>query len=334
MTSLRAVVTGGAGFIGSHLCRRLLADGYEVICLDNMLTGAQDNVQRLEALSGFRFVHADITDELPVTGPVDLVVHLACPASPRDYAAHPIETLSVGSLGTHQALRLADDNNARFLLASTSEVYGEPLVHPQDESYWGNVNPIGPRAVYDEAKRYAEALTAAYRRTRRTNTAIIRIFNVYGPQMRRGDGRAVPTLIEQALDGEPLTVTGDGYQTRSLCYIDDLIDGVIRMLRSDYPGPINIGNPQEITIRALAAAIVELSGSSSHIEYIPRPPDDPTRRCPDIALARQCLGWDPQVALSEGLSRTIAWFRNRSARDPAANQRRSDESVTSPTSPR
>jgi dTDP-glucose 4,6-dehydratase len=322
MTMLsRAVVTGGAGFIGSHLCRRLLTEGYEVICLDNLITGTQDNVDHLEVLPGFRFVHADVTEELPVSDPVDLVVHLACPASPRDYAAHPIETLSVGSQGTHQALRLAHKNGARFLLASTSEVYGEPLVHPQDEFYWGNVNPIGPRSVYDEAKRYAEALTAAYRRTRHTDTAIVRIFNTYGPHMRPQDGRAVPTLIRQALDGEPLTITGDGCQTRSLCYIDDLIDGIVRMLRSDQPGPVNIGNPHEITINVLATTILELSGSSSRIEYIPRPTDDPTRRCPDIALARQCLGWSPVVPLSEGLSRTIAWFRGQSVLEPAAGQR-------------
>ena len=323
MTLRRAVVTGGAGFIGFHLCRRLLAEGYEVICLDNLLTGSQDNVEHLQTIPGFHFVHADITDELRVAGPVELVVHLACPASPQFYMAYPIETLSVGSLGTHRALGLARRNGARFLLASTSEVYGEPMVHPQHESYWGNVNPIGPRSVYDEAKRYAEAITSAYRRTHRTNTAIMRIFNTFGPYMRRDDGRAVPTLIDQALSGQPLTITGDGCQTRSLCYIDDLIDGILRLLRADYPGPVNIGNPHEITIGKLAASILELTGSSSRIEYIPRPPDDPTRRCPDITLARQCLGWSPVVPLAEGLKRTIAWFRGRSELSPVAGQQRS-----------
>ena len=323
MTLRRAVVTGGAGFIGFHLCRRLLAEGYEVICLDNLLTGSQDNAEHLQAIPGFHFVHADITEELSVAGPVELVVHLACPASPRFYMAYPIETLSVGSLGTHRALRLAHHNGARFLLASTSEVYGEPLVHPQHESYWGNVNPIGPRSVYDEAKRYAEAVTSAYRRTHRTNTAIVRIFNTYGPGMRRDDGRAVPTLIDQALSGQPLTVTGDGCQTRSLCYIDDLVEGVFRLLRSDYSGPVNIGNPHEITIGELAASIRALTGSPSRIEYIPRPPDDPTRRCPDITLAGQCLGWRPSVPLAEGLERTIAWFRGQPELSPVAGQHRS-----------
>ena len=322
MTLRRAVVTGGAGFIGFHLCRRLLAEGYEVICLDNLLTGSQDNAEHLQAIPGFHFVHADITEELSVAGPVELVVHLACPASPRFYMAYPIETLSVGSLGTHRALRLAHHNGARFLLASTSEVYGEPLVHPQHESYWGNVNPIGPRSVYDEAKRYAEAVTSAYRRTHRTNTAIVRIFNTYGPHMRRDDGRAVPTLVGQALSGQPLTITGDGRQTRSLCYIDDLIEGVFRLIRSDHPGPVNIGNPHEITIGELAASIRALTGSPSRIEYIPRPPDDPTRRCPDITLARQRLGWSPSVPLAEGLQRTIEWFRDRSELSPVAGQQR------------
>jgi len=322
MTLRRAVVTGGAGFIGFHVCRRLLAEGYEVICLDNLLTGSQDNVDRLQAIPRFHFARADITEELSVTGPVELVIHLACPASPLFYTAYPVETLSVGSLGTHRALGLAHRTGARFLLASTSEVYGEPMVHPQDESYWGNVNPIGPRSVYDEAKRYAEAITSAYRRTRRTNTAIVRIFNTYGPHMRRDDGRAVPTIVGQALSGQPLTITGDGRQTRSLCYIDDLIEGVFRLIRSDHPGPVNIGNPHEITIGELAASILELTGSASGIEYIPKPPDDPTRRCPDITLARQRLGWSPSVPLAEGLQRTIEWFRDRSELSPVAGQQR------------
>ena len=307
----RAVVTGGAGFIGSHLCRRLLSEGYDVICLDNLLTGARENVEDLAALPGFHFIYADVTEPLPVTDPIDLVVHLASPASPRDYVAYPIETLSVGSLGTHQALRLAHHAAARVLLASTSEVYGDPLVHPQHESYWGNVNPLGPRSVYDEAKRYAEALTAAYRRTYGTNTAIPRIFNTYGSQMRRMDGRVVPTLIEQALSQKPLTVTGDGSQTRSLCYVDDLVDGIVKILHSDHAGPINLGNPYEITMREPAPTIVKLTSSGSGIEYIQLPPDDPRRRCPDINLARHDLGWSPTVPLVDGLQRTIDWFRGR-----------------------
>jgi len=309
ITERRAVVTGGAGFIGSHLCRRLLSEGYEVICLDNLITGAKDNVEGLAAFPGFQFIYADVTEPLPVTGSIDLVVHLASPASPLDYMANPIETLSVGSQGTHQALRLARQVGARFLLASTSEVYGDPLVHPQHESYWGNVNPLGPRSVYDEAKRYAEALTAAYRRTYETNTTIGRIFNVYGPHMRRMDGRVVPTLIEQALSAKPLTVTGDGRQTRSLCYVDDLVDGFVKLLYSDHPGPINIGNPHEITMEELATIILELTGSGSDIVYIASPSDDPRRRCPDITLAQHDLGWSPTIPLADGLQRTIDWFR-------------------------
>ncbi len=319
MTSRRAVVTGGAGFIGSHLCRRLLTEGFDVICLDNLLTGNRENIQNLEAVPEFTFVEADVTKRLPVKDTVDLVVHLASPASPRDYAEYPIETISVNSVGTQQSLSLARESGARFLLASTSEVYGDPLVHPQKESYWGNVNPLGPRAVYDEGKRYAEALTAAYRRTYGVNAAIMRIFNVYGPHMRPEDGRAVPTFIGQALHGESLTVTGDGHQTRSLCYVDDLIDGILRLLDSAHPGPVNIGNPHEITINELAAAILELTGSGSGIEYIPRPPDDPRRRCPDITVARAYLDWNPTVPLGEGLDRTIAWFRDRSTSDSVAH---------------
>jgi len=314
MTTLRrSVVTGGAGFIGFHLCRRLLVEGYEVICLDNLLTGSIENVKQLAALPGFHFSHVDVTDKFPATAPVDLVVHLASAASPQDYITYPIDTLAVGSLGTHQALRFAHQNGARFLLASTSEVYGDPLIHPQDESYWGNVNPVGPRSVYDEGKRYAEALTAAYRRKYQTNTSIMRIFNAYGSHMRRGDGRAVPNLIEQALCGDPLTVTGDGSQTRSLCYIDDLIDGVVKLIHSDHPGPINLGNPHETTIKELAVTILQITGSRSPIEYISTPPDDPRRRCPDITLAQQHLGWSPTISAMEGLERTIEWFRDRQA---------------------
>jgi len=306
----RAVVTGGAGFLGSHLCRRLLADGYDVICVDNLLTGCMENIADLAGTAGFGFAEADVTETLAISPPVDVVAHLASPASPLDYAAHPIQTLTVGSRGTHLALQLAQDAGARFLLASTSEVYGDPMVHPQDEAYWGNVNPLGPRAVYDEAKRYAEALTAAYRRTFGTDTTIARIFNTYGPRMRRGDGRAVPAFIEQALSGARFTITGDGSQTRSLCYVDDLVDGLVRLLHSGHPGPVNIGNPHEITVCELAATIARLIGSGGAIEYIPRPDDDPRRRCPDITLARQCLGWSPTIPLEEGLRRTIAWFRD------------------------
>ena len=304
----RAVVTGGAGFIGSHLCRRLLSEGFEVFCLDNLLTGTMENIEALSKLPRFHFIYADVTESLPVTSPIEMVIHLASPASPRDYVAYPIETLSVGSLGTHQALRLAHQAGARFLLASTSEVYGDPLVHPQRESYWGNVNPLGPRSVYDEAKRYAEALTASYRRTYVTNTSIARIFNVYGPHMRRMDGRVVPTLVEQALSGESLTVTGDGNQTRSLCYVDDLVDGIYKLLQSDHPGPVNLGNPHEISMTDLAVTIRKLARSASDIEYISLPPDDPRRRCPDITLADHDLGWRPTVSLTDGLQRTIDWF--------------------------
>lgn len=305
----RAVVTGGAGFLGSHLCRRLLADGYEVICVDNLLTGSKENIEELAGTAGFHFIEADVCDTLPVGPPVAVVAHLASPASPRDYAAYPTETLRVGSAGTDRALRLAQEAGARFLLASTSEVYGDPLVHPQPEAYWGNVNPVGPRSVYDEAKRYAEALTAAYRAAFGTDTAIARIFNTYGPRMRRGDGRAVPAFIEQALSGTRLTVTGDGTQTRSLCYVDDLIDGLVRLVHSGLPGPVNIGNPHEITICELAATIAWLTGTHGAIEHIPRPADDPQRRCPDITQARECLGWAPRIPLEEGLWRTLAWFR-------------------------
>lgn len=305
----RAVVTGGAGFLGSHLCRRLLADGYQVVCVDNLLTGSKENIEELAGTAGFQFIEADVSDLLPVAPPVAVVAHLASPASPLDYAAHPIETLLAGSAGTHRALRLAQEAGARFLLASTSEVYGDPLVHPQPEAYWGNVNPVGPRSVYDEAKRYAEALTAAYRTRSGADTAIVRIFNTYGPRMRRGDGRAVPAFIEQALAGSRLTVAGDGSQTRSLCYVDDLIDGLVRLIHSGLPGPVNIGNPHEITIGELAATIARLTGTQAATSYVPLPADDPRRRCPDITLARECLDWTPGVPLEEGLRRTIAWFR-------------------------
>jgi dTDP-glucose 4,6-dehydratase len=304
----RAVVTGGAGFLGSHLCEALLDRDVEVLCLDNFLTGAPDNVQHLLERPGFRLVRADVTDYIHVPQAVDYVLHFASPASPIDYAELPIHTMKVGSIGTLHSLGLAKEKGARYLLASTSETYGDPMVHPQPESYWGNVNPVGPRGVYDEAKRFAEALVSAYRRTHGVNTAIVRIFNTYGPRMRPRDGRAIPTFIRQALAGEPLTVAGDGSQTRSVCYVNDLVEGLLRFLLSSEPGPMNIGNPHEISVLDLARRIVELTGSSSEIELIPRPEDDPTVRQPDIALARRALGWEPQIPLDEGLKRTIDWF--------------------------
>jgi dTDP-glucose 4,6-dehydratase len=307
----RAVVTGGAGFLGSHLCARLLEEQYEVVCLDNFLTGRPGNVQQLLPEERFRLVRADVTDYVHVPGPVDAVLHFASPASPVDYLKLPIETLKVGSIGTLHALGLAREKGARFLLASTSEAYGDPQVHPQREDYWGHVNPVGPRGVYDEAKRYAEALTMAYRRTHGVDTAIVRIFNTFGPGMRPDDGRAIPTFIWQALTGRPITVAGDGSQTRSVCYVDDLIEGLVRLLRSDLAGPVNIGNPQELSVRQLAEEIRLLCSADVEIVHVPRPEDDPTVRQPDITLARTELGWEPRVSLRDGLQRTIAWFRER-----------------------
>jgi dTDP-glucose 4,6-dehydratase len=304
----RAVVTGGAGFLGSHLCEALLDRDIEVLCLDNFLTGTPANVAHLMEHPGFRLVRADVSDYVHVPQPVDYVLHFASPASPVDYAELPIHTMKVGSIGTLHTLGLAKEKGARYLLASTSETYGDPLVHPQPETYWGNVNPVGPRGVYDEAKRFAEALTSAYRRTHAVDTAIVRIFNTYGPRMRPRDGRAIPTFIRQALAGEPLTVAGDGSQTRSVCYVSDLVDGLIRFLLSSETGPMNIGNPHEIPVIELARRIKDLTGSDSPIEFVPRPEDDPTVRQPDIGLARGALGWEPQVALDEGLKRTIDWF--------------------------
>jgi dTDP-glucose 4,6-dehydratase len=304
----RAVVTGGAGFLGSHLCEALLDRDIEVLCLDNFLTGTPANVAHLMEHPGFRLVRADVTDYVHVAGPVDHVLHFASPASPIDYAELPIHTLKVGSIGTLHSLGLAKEKNARFLLASTSETYGDPLVHPQPESYWGNVNPVGPRGVYDEAKRFAEAMVSAYRRTHGVDTAIVRIFNTYGPRMRPRDGRAIPTFIRQALLGEPLTVAGDGSQTRSVCYVDDLVEGLLRLLLSGEPGPMNIGNPQEIPVLQLAERIRDLTGSRSEITFVPRPEDDPTVRQPDISLARRVLRWEPAVSLDDGLRRTIEWF--------------------------
>jgi len=306
----RTVVTGGAGFLGSHLCERLLAEGHEVLALDNFLTGTPNNVQHLLPSDGFRLVKCDVTEYLHVPGPVDQVLHFASPASPIDYLLLPIETMKVGSIGTLHALGLAKEKGARFLLASTSETYGDPQVHPQPESYWGHVNPVGPRGVYDEAKRFAEALTMAYRRTHDVDTAIVRIFNTHGPRMRPNDGRAIPAFASQALTGQPITVAGDGSQTRSIIYVDDLVAGILTLMRSDLAGPVNLGNPHETSVLQLAETIKSLTGSSSEIVFIDRPTDDPTVRQPDITLARTELGWQPTVAFEAGLERTIAWFRN------------------------
>src|SRR5258705_2734737 len=292
----KVMITGGAGFIGSHLCERFLADGHEVICVDNFITGNPDNIAGLLSDKKFAFIHQDVTQYIYVKGPLDVILHFASPASPVDYLELPIQTLKVGSLGTHKALGLAKEKSARFLLASTSEVYGDPLVHPQKEDYWGHVNPIGPRGVYDEAKRFAEALTMAYHRTHGVETRIVRIFNTHGPRMRLNDGRVVPNFISQALRGEPLTVYGDGSQTRSFCFVSDLVEGIVRLLRSDYRSPVNLGNPIEVSIREFADKIRTLTGSRSEIVYRPLPEDDPKVRQPDIALARRLLGWEPKVS--------------------------------------
>jgi dTDP-glucose 4,6-dehydratase len=313
-TDARVVVTGGAGFLGSHLCTELISRGAHVVCLDNFLTGTPVNVAHLMDDPHFRLIRCDVTDFVHVPGDVDLVLHFASPASPLDYLQLPIHTLKVGSIGTGHALGLAMDKGARFLLASTSEVYGDPLVHPQPESYWGNVNPVGPRGVYDEAKRYAEALVTAYRTTHGVDTAIVRIFNTYGPRMRPHDGRAIPTFIRQALAGEPITVAGDGSQTRSVCYVDDLVRGILALADSGHAGPMNIGNPRELTVRRIAEDVVAATGSSSPIELIERPVDDPEVRKPDTSLAERELGWRPEVAWEEGLARTVDWFAQTLAR--------------------
>nr|HID14534.1 SDR family oxidoreductase [Anaerolineae bacterium] len=312
---MRILITGGAGFIGSHLCDRLLADGHEVIAMDNLSTGSVDNIAHLAGHERFRFVKHDVTNYIFVEGPLDAVLHLASLPSPVDYLNYPIQTLKVGALGTHKTLGLALAKRARFLLASTSEVYGDPLVHPQHEDYWGNVNPIGPRGVYDESKRFAEALTMAYHRYHGVDTRIARIFNTYGPRMRLDDGRVVPNFVCQALRGEPLTVYDEGSRTRSFCYIDDLVEGLVRLLHSDETTPVNLGNPDEMTILDFARKVLELTGSSSPITFVKptdaRTADDPKVRCPDIGKARRVLGWEPQVSLEEGLRRTIEYFRER-----------------------
>jgi dTDP-glucose 4,6-dehydratase len=307
----RAVVAGGTGFLGSHLCERLLAEDMDVLCLDNFVTGTPDNVAHLADCDSFRMLRCDVTDQIDVIGDVDYVLNFASPASPTDYLELPIETMKVGSIGTLHTLGLAKKKGARYLLASTSETYGDPQVHPQPETYWGHVNPVGPRGVYDEAKRFGEALTMAYRRTHRVDTSIARIFNTYGERMRRNDGRAIPTFIHQALLGEPLTVAGDGSQTRSVCYVSDLVDGLVRLLLSGLEGPVNIGNPAELSVLAIAERVRSLCGSSSPIAFVERPVDDPSVRQPDITLARTMLGWEPVVSLDDGLNRTIQWFRNQ-----------------------
>jgi dTDP-glucose 4,6-dehydratase len=304
----RAVVTGGAGFLGSHVCEALVTDGHDVVCVDNSVTGTPANVAHLLESRSFALVDADVSDGVGVSGPVDLVLHLASPASPPDYLRLPVETMRVGSEGTRHALELARSNGARFLLASTSEVYGDPQVNPQPEAYWGNVNPVGPRAVYDEAKRYAEALTTAYRTAFGVDTAIARIFNTYGTRMRPHDGRVVPNFIAQALAGQPLTVFGDGSQTRSLCHVSDTVRGLLSLAASGHPGPMNIGNPQELRVSEIATTVLAATGSASQVEHRELPVDDPRVRCPDIALARAELGWEPQVELAAGLASTVEWF--------------------------
>ncbi|MFP2961746.1 UDP-glucuronic acid decarboxylase family protein [Myxococcus sp. 1LA] len=319
MRGKRVAVLGGAGFVGSHLCERLLDDGAAVvIAVDNLITGNEENLRTLNGRPGFSFVKADITESIPVEGPLDYVFNMASPASPIDYAQLPLETLRVGSIGTENGLKLAEAHKAVFLMASTSEVYGDPLVHPQREDYWGNVNPIGPRSVYDEAKRYSEAITAAYGRTKGVQVRIVRIFNTYGPRMRLNDGRVVPAFVGQALKGEDFTVFGDGSQTRSFCYVKDLVDGLVRLMLSDEPNPVNIGNPREMTIRQFAEAVRAAAGGGGTIIEKPLPKDDPKQRQPDITRARSLLGWEPKVPLEEGLRETIAWFREVAGTKPAA----------------
>ncbi|HEX8620301.1 MAG TPA: UDP-glucuronic acid decarboxylase family protein [Thermoanaerobaculia bacterium] len=305
----RALITGGAGFLGSHLCDLFLSRGHEVICMDNFLTGSPENIKHLFGREGFSFIKQDVTTYIHIDGPLDYVLHFASPASPIDYLEKPIQTLKVGSLGTHKTLGVAKDKGARYLIASTSEVYGDPLTHPQQEDYWGNVNPVGPRGVYDEAKRFAEAMTMAYHRFHGVETRIVRIFNTYGERMRVNDGRVVPAFISQALRNEPMTVFGDGSQTRSFCYYSDLIEGIYRLLMSDEVQPTNIGNPSEMTVLQFAEEIKRLVGSTAPIEFRPLPEDDPKIRRPDITKARALLQWEPKVPLEEGLTKTIEYFR-------------------------
>ncbi|SEC63686.1 dTDP-glucose 4,6-dehydratase [Streptomyces sp. KS_5] len=314
---MRVAVTGGGGFLGSHLCEALLRRGDAVVCLDDLSTGRAENIQSLRKYPAFEFIHTDVSVTADVPGPVDAVAHLASPASPPDYLRLPLQTLAVGSRGTENALELARRAGGRFLMASTSEVYGDPLVHPQEESYWGNVNPVGPRSVYDEAKRYAEALSLAYHRTHGVDVGIVRIFNTYGPRMRPHDGRVVSSFIAQALGGEPLTIYGDGKQTRSFCYVSDLIRGLVAMLDSAETGPFNLGNPEEWTVADLAELVLDITGSDSEIQYRELPVDDPVRRRPDIGRAGAYLHWHPEVPVAQGVRRTVEWFRGRSGVDTA-----------------
>lgn len=314
----RTLITGGAGFLGSHLCERFLAEGHHVICMDNLITGSANNIAHLMGHERFAFVKLDVTNFIYVQGDLDYVLHFASPASPIDYLKLPIQTLKVGALGTHKALGLAKEKNARLLLASTSEVYGDPRIHPQKESYWGNVNPVGMRGVYDEAKRFAEAMTMAYHRYHEVETRIVRIFNTYGPRMRLDDGRALPTFMKQALMDDPLTVFGDGSQTRSFCYVDDLVEGIYRLLLSDEPEPVNVGNPDEVSILDFAKEIIKLTDSSSEIVFKPLPKDDPQVRQPDISRAKEVLGWTPSYDRAEGLRKTLSYFEEQIAKRETA----------------
>lgn len=323
---MRIVITGGAGFLGSHLSETLVARGHEVVAVDNLVTGRRANVRQLKASGRFELIEHDVTEPFDVNGDVDGILHFASAASPVDYLKLPIETLRVGSQGTQNALELAARKGARLVFASTSEVYGDPQVHPQPETYWGHVNPVGPRGVYDEAKRYAEALVLAYREARGVDAGIVRIFNTFGPRMRPNDGRAIPNFVRQALAGEPVTVSGDGEQTRSICYVDDLVAAILAMLLETHdPGPVNIGNPHEISMRDLAQWIIELAGSSSTLEFIERPTDDPTVRRPDTTKAQRLLGWSPQVPVETGLQRTIEWFRTEAASAPVLTPGQTEE---------
>lgn len=306
---MRILVTGGAGFIGSHLCERLFQDGHDIICMDSLITGNSKNIEHLLSSSNFKFIQHDVTKHIDIEGRVDYVLHFASPASPVDYLQFPIQTLKVGSLGTHNALGVAKAKGAKFLLASTSEIYGDPLIHPQPESYWGNVNPIGVRGCYDEAKRFSEAITMAYNRMHKIDTKIVRIFNTFGERMRRQDGRVIPNFIDQALKNNPITVYGKGTQTRSFCYVSDLVEGIVKLMHSEYNLPLNLGNPNEITVLELARLIIKFTASKSRIEFKELPQDDPRQRKPDISLAKKILRWEPQVKLEEGLSKTIEWFK-------------------------
>lgn len=311
----RVLITGGAGFLGSHLCERFLKEGYHVIAMDNLITGDLRNIEHLMPLANFEFHHHDVSQFIHIAGSLDYILHFASPASPIDYLKIPIQTLKVGSLGVHNCLGLARAKNARVLIASTSEVYGDPLVHPQTEDYWGNVNPVGPRGVYDEAKRFQEAMTMAYHTFHGLETRIVRIFNTYGPRMRLNDGRVLPTFIGQALRGEDLTMFGDGSQTRSFCYVDDLVEGIYRLLLSDYASPVNIGNPDEISIKDFGEEIIRLTGTKQKLVSLPLPTDDPKQRKPDIRLAKKILGWEPKVSRAEGLKITYAYFKSLSQED-------------------